>query len=145
MLANSIFIDEVFVKINGKQHYLEQQAWVSSFDRELSAVNLFSIRDEITSAITNKCRRCYRPQNRPCRRLTRLSRSIRILHWAGWALPIPFLCCPSLHRSSLSFKAVAEDTADIPELSEDRTIYGVRSALAVPANGYATACTTDTR
>ncbi len=27
-----------------------------------------------------------------CRRLARLSRSIRILHWAGWALPIPVFC-----------------------------------------------------
>jgi TolB-like protein len=38
-----------------------QQAWAGSFDRELSAVNLFSIRDEITSAITENLQAVLSP------------------------------------------------------------------------------------
>ncbi len=39
----------------------EQQAWAGSFDRELSATNLFSIRDEITSAITKNLQSVLSP------------------------------------------------------------------------------------
>jgi len=39
----------------------EQQAWAGSFDRELSANNLFSIRDEITSAITKNLQSVLSP------------------------------------------------------------------------------------
>lgn len=40
----------------------EKQAWAGSFDRELSAVNLFDIRDEITSAITENLRAVVSPE-----------------------------------------------------------------------------------
>jgi len=39
----------------------EQQAWAGSFDRELSASNLFNIRDEITSAITKNLQSVLSP------------------------------------------------------------------------------------
>ena len=39
----------------------EQQAWAGSFDRELSATNLFSIRDEITSAIAKNLQSVLSP------------------------------------------------------------------------------------
>jgi len=40
----------------------EKQAWAGSFDRELSAVNLFDIRDEITSAITKNLQAVVSPE-----------------------------------------------------------------------------------
>jgi len=82
----------------------DEHLWAETYDRELTAANVFEIQSEIARAIAEQLQAV----------LTSISKKssnwIRILPWAGPGLPMPTCFCPSILRLLIEMRLESDQT-----------------------------------